>query len=291
MGEARRRVSRLERLHWRIYLAVLASVATVVLLAALSWHFSGRGESGAGLETAAEIAGEVLPAAAPLPELQTVLDRWQRRTRADLALYTASGRLIACSGEQVPFPPGERRESGFYRRGLGPPAAALRLPDGRWLLARHPHRAPAAAGFLWFLLLVAAAVAVAAWPLSRRLTRRLARLEESVEALGAGDLAVRVAVEGHDEVARLAESFNRAAERVEALVGAQKRLLANASHELRSPLARMRMAATLLDGNPVLKAELERNVAELDALVEEILLASRLEAGTCLLYTSPSPRD
>src|SRR6185295_10481352 len=61
-------------------------------------------------------------------------------------------------------------------------------------------------------------------------------------------------------------------------------LLANASHELRSPLARMKMAVSLLEGaapaqRDKLRAEIDRNVAELDALVEEVLLASRLDVA------------
>jgi signal transduction histidine kinase len=105
-----------------------------------------------------------------------------------------------------------------------------------------------------------------------------------VDALGSGDLAARVDVEGRDEVAALAASFNRSAERIEALVGAHKTLLANASHELRSPLARIRMAIEMLkaDAKPALKAELERDIAELDALVDEILVASRLDAVATL---------
>ena len=123
-------------------------------------------------------------------------------------------------------------------------------------------------------------VAVAAYPAVRRLTRRLERLQAHVDAWGQGRLSARVAVEGKDEVARLAASFNRAAERIEALVGAQKSLLANASHELRSPLARLRMAAELLgEGAPAeIREELARNIAELDQLIEELLLASRLDA-------------
>src|SRR6185295_10172841 len=78
-----------------------------------------------------------------------------------------------------------------------------------------------------------------------------------------------------DEVARLAASFNRAAERIEALVGAHKSLLANASHELRTPLARIRMGIELKKD----PAEMQRDIAELDALIEEILLASRLDAA------------
>src|SRR5207247_4298590 len=127
---------------------------------------------------------------------------------------------------------------------------------------------------------LALAVGVGAYPVVRRLTSRLERLQAGVESLGAGEFSARVKVEGSDEVARLAESFNRAAGRIEELVGAHKSLLANASHELRTPLARIRMAVELMKENadPKRKAELEQDIAELDALIDEILLASRLDA-------------
>jgi signal transduction histidine kinase len=114
----------------------------------------------------------------------------------------------------------------------------------------------------------------------RGLTRRLERLQAGVEKLGGGDLAARVKVEGRDEVARLAQSFNAAAARIEALVGAHKMLLANASHELRTPLSRIRLGLELMKQNPdpAREAALERDIAELDALIEEVLLASRLDA-------------
>ena len=133
-------------------------------------------------------------------------------------------------------------------------------------------------GFLAALVLLAIVVAIGAYPLSRRLVRRLERLQGRVEALGAGDLAARVDVEGKDEIAALARSFNRAAERIQALVSAQRDTLAAASHELRSPLARIRMAVELLaeNGDPALHARIERDVEDLDELIEEILLASRL---------------
>src|SRR5438093_3812426 len=100
-----------------------------------------------------------------------------------------------------------------------------------------------------------------------------------VESLGAGDLSARVKVEGHDEVARLAESFNRAAGRIEELVGAHKSLLAHASHELRTPLTRIRMAVELMkeSADSKRKRDVEQGIAELDALIDEILLASRLD--------------
>jgi signal transduction histidine kinase len=134
--------------------------------------------------------------------------------------------------------------------------------------------------FLLALTALALAVAVGALPIIRRLTQRLERLQAGVESLGAGDLSARVAVEGNDEVARLATSFNRAASRIEALVGAHKALLANASHELRTPLARIRMAVELMkqSADPKRKAGLDQDIAELDALIDELLLSSRLDA-------------
>jgi signal transduction histidine kinase len=133
---------------------------------------------------------------------------------------------------------------------------------------------------LVMLMAIALVVAAASYPIVRRLTGRLERLQASVEAWGSGDLSARVAVEGEDEVAQLARSFNAAAARVEALMGAQKMLLANASHELRSPLARIRMATELLQASAPadIRAELTRNIAELDLLIDEVLLASRLDA-------------
>ena len=131
---------------------------------------------------------------------------------------------------------------------------------------------------LAFLFLLAVAVAVGAFPVVRSLTRRLERLRQGADALAAGDLTVRVPVEGKDEVAALATSFNHAADLIERLVGAHKLLLAQASHELRTPVTRIRLALDLIhDLEPERRAGLEADIAELDDLLEEILLASRLE--------------
>eukprot|EP01035_Chromulina_nebulosa_P039395 gene39395-53261_t len=111
---------------------------------------------------------------------------------------------------------------GLAHRGYG--AMPITVPGAR-----------AHVSMLGLLMVIAMVVALASYPVVRRLTRGLERLEASVGAWGAGDLSARVAVEGRDEVARLAVSFNEAAARVEALMSAQKTLLANASHELRSP--------------------------------------------------------
>ncbi len=143
---------------------------------------------------------------------------------------------------------------------------------------------PRGVGWLVFLVVLFFAVAAAAWPVARALTRRLAALKLGVERFGAGQLSHRVEVSGKDEVAAVASSFNQAAARIETLVRSHQSLLANASHELRSPLARMKMAISMLDDVPpdrraTLQKEIHTNIAELDALVEEVLLASRLDAA------------
>jgi signal transduction histidine kinase len=158
------------------------------------------------------------------------------------------------------------------------------LPDGRRLLLRHPFQHGFVVEISLALAILAGTVAIGALPLVRRLTRRLERLRARVEALGAGDLAARVDVEGRDEVASLAQSFNAAAERIERLVESQRTLLAGVSHELRTPLARIRVATELLagDARPELRAAIERDVAELDDGIGEMLLASRLDAQPAL---------
>ncbi|TDJ62036.1 MAG: HAMP domain-containing protein, partial [Proteobacteria bacterium] len=108
--------------------------------------------------------------------------------------------------------------------------------------------------------LLAIAIAIGVYPLARRITGRLERLQTQVDQLGAGDLTARVEVLGKDEVANLARSFNRAADRIENLVEAKRMMLASASHELRTPLTRIRMAVELLDDSD--RPELRQKIAE-----------------------------
>jgi|SRR6185295_6032577 len=264
----------MRRLYLRIYLAVIASLAVFALVAALAWH--SFGEAWVSDETLATVARNVLPpAAASALEQQAALERLARDLRIDLALFAPDGTRLARVGGPIDAP----QRVGRQHRMRGAPVWAARLEDGRWLAARAPHRGGPAFG-IFILALILIAIAVGAYPVVRRLTRRLERLQRGVTALGEGELSARVKVEGRDEVARLAASFNQAAERIERLVGANKFLLAAASHELRTPLARIRMAVELMKerADPARKRELEHDIAELDALIDEILLASRLDA-------------
>ncbi len=265
------------RLYWRIWFTVLASLVAFTLLAGLAWRVSGERTFGPNLRAWAEMAATLLPpAGAPLDEQRAALHAWHDRLRADLALFDADGTPIAATSPDLERADGQE---GWLATRRGP-AFALRLPDGRTLVMRRHGTRPPPFGLASTLAVLAIAVGIGAYPVARRITRRLERLQAGVDRLGQGDLAARVKVEGHDEIAQLATRFNATAERIEQLVQSHRSLLANASHELRSPLARVRMAAEMLgaDARPEVKRELERDIAELDALIDEILLASRLDA-------------
>ncbi len=233
-------------LYLRIWLAVVAAVLVVSLAFAYLWRISAQ----------------------EVPERDVVL-----RDEEGEVLGQARVRPSRVPGQGLEFRVPMKDGSVLN----------IQLPPRQRQIGEPPARRPwlrGQTGFFWLLAAVAMAVAVGTYPVVRHLTRRLENLRKGVERLGGGDLSARVNEEGSDEVAFLARRFNEAAQQVQALVQSHKSLLANASHELRSPLARIRMALELSGpaANPLLRDELKRNIAELDLLIDEILLASRLDA-------------
>jgi signal transduction histidine kinase len=273
------------RLYLKIYAAFLLIVAAFFLLfSLLLWRGTGPRDL-EFLETSADVLELALPAAsAPPKTLARALDRLHRSLGASLAVFDAEGRRLAETGEFLPTPHFEIGSSHFPRRGPRHRGAVLRLDDGRWVVVRLGRERGAHLGWLLAPGLLALLLAVGTYPLARGIASRLERLTEGVSALGAGDLEARVPVGGRDEVGQLAAAFNRTAQRISQLVGSQRTLLASASHELRSPLARLRVATELLAGEGLdaarraeLREQIARDVASLDDGVEELLLASRLD--------------
>jgi len=116
--------------------------------------------------------------------------------------------------------------------------------------------------------------------------RPIRNLRRAFEAVADGQLATRAAPamgRRQDELADLGADFDRMVERLEALLGAQRRLLHDVSHELRSPLARLQAAVGLLRQQPERAAEMllriERDTVRIDRLVGELLTLARLESG------------
>jgi two-component system, OmpR family, sensor histidine kinase RstB len=273
------------RLHLQIYFAVVASLVLAMILTGLLWSGFGRDRLFAEISDITGIlVSNALPPADAAHELQaTKLEQLGKALDVDLALYDSDRRLIASHGKTIALPPrGAVRHDGWHRLGRGS-RWLLVLADGRTLVAdldMRPERRPLV-GLLLFLGSIALAVTIGAYPFVRRLTGRLERLQKGVERIGAGDLAARVRVEGRDEVASLAQSFNVAAAKIERLVGAHRLLLANASHELRTPLARIRLGIEMLrnGGGEERETALRADIAELESLIDEILLMSRLDMG------------
>ncbi|QKV54690.1 ATP-binding protein [Comamonas antarctica] len=257
------------RLYLRIWLAVVGGVAVLTLLVAWAW------------QTAAEFnAQQNSASAAPAREI---------------VLRDGNGQVLAQGlGIRRPGDPSEGLR--FDIAGADGTNFSLHMAPRTQRGERPPPHGPAAFwlrpfGFLWMLALVGLAVALGVFPIIRRLLKRLENLQRSVQRFGEGDLATRVPVHGNDELADLSRQFNASAERIEALMASQKSLLANASHELRSPLTRIRMGMELMAGgqpSPASRAEILRNVNELDQLVDEILLASRLDSREVDVGTTES---
>ncbi len=314
-----------------LYLRIYATVVVVLLLFALAsgWLFQrhieqerARSEARLGdrMSAWAELIQRSLPGAdAAATEQAAALREWSMRLRLPLALDSPDGERVGASdsfarrtAEGIARPlavrledgrtlwimrPGSRQAGGGGGRST--PGGASR-PSGRTgfdepppiPLPFVPPSWPRGAVLAALLLVLLIAVSAGAYPVVRRLTRRLEALKQGVELFGAGQLHHRVSVTGSDEVAAVASSFNAAATKVETLLRSHQSLLANASHELRSPLARMKMAVSMLDdANPTqrnkLMQEINKNVVELDSLVEEVLLASRLDGA----QTQIGPRE
>jgi two-component system, OmpR family, sensor kinase len=276
------------RLFWKVYLTIIASLVLVVVAGVVLFRL-GAGEGGFGWSERRQHFVETY-FSTPLDSetLDADLSRLAASLRLAIGVFNADGGLIASGGGA--FPPHidalrRRRglEHGYFLAGT--------LDDGSQVVARF--REPVEGRDLHNPLIpiggAALLIGLAAYPLVRSLTRRLERLRDGVGRWGDEARLPRVAVEGKDEIAALAKSFNLAAERIERLIEAHRSLLANASHELRSPLARLRLAVDRQSEQPseALRAEIVRNLAEVDELVEEILLASRLDRLESLEHREP----
>ena len=134
-------------------------------------------------------------------------------------------------------------------------------------------------------LITLAAVAIVGWLIARWVARPLARLGASATAVGAGDLALRAPEDaGPPEVRALAHRFNVMVAQVEELVGAQEAFVADASHQLRTPLTAMRLRIENLGAaaGPAGEADVDaalREVDRLSHLVDSLLALARAERG------------
>jgi signal transduction histidine kinase len=298
------------RLHGRIYFHSLAVLVVACVATALTFALGARGA--VMHEVAERVARHLASLVADVIDdpvaLASRLERIHDELDIDVTVRSVDGRAMATAGR--PLPPlspeeAERVRAGSLARHSHPvwyAAVAVRKPHSGpvvgFLQASTPHRfgPPHVLRPALTVALILVVVALITVPTARRISRPLERLTEAVRRLGGGDLSTRVPVTSPgrarrrwrdrrraDELEELTRAFNEMADRVERLVRGQRELLANVSHELRSPLTRIRVALELLPPDVASEARLrgvEADLADLDRLIEDILTTARLdEAG------------
>lgn len=296
----------MNRLSLRIFVSFFAAMLVIGAGAILItwWVFAVRQEDNA--DSLREVAGHAAAALAAggRPGLADWLrtDAAQRRGRPLLVVDDAGRELL---GRELPSRFGTARWLAPPVSLEGAPGVVLQPPErlpallaadgARYRLlrpARRP-RGPFAPPFVLpdargpLLLLAIAVTALVSFALARSITRPIGDLHRATQALAAGQLQTRVAAPTRarrDELGRLAGSFDSMAARLAALIEAREQLLRDVSHELRSPLARMRLATGLArqPGADVSRQieRLEVEIERLDELIGRVLDVARLDSGS-----------
>jgi signal transduction histidine kinase len=249
-------------------------------------------------------------------ELQSLAARYRDSAGGRVVIVDAEGRSIADSDPSSPVgrdfstrPEIQRALQGAEVSGtrssatLGGDLLYVALPIGSVDGIRGAVRITYPASVIseqhqhiWLLLaatggVVLGIVFLASQLLARSVTKPIDDLEAAAESLGAGDLSARAEVpKGPEELRVLAESFNTTAARLEQLVGTQRAFVADASHQLRTPLAAMRLRLENLeaDVHGTAAEDLEGaldEVARLSRLVDGLLALTRAEQSA----SSPAP--
>jgi two-component system sensor histidine kinase CpxA len=167
-------------------------------------------------------------------------------------------------------------------------SAPVTFPDGRkgiiHMALKRPPARPQDMTFALGLAGIGVIIALMLFPLYRFISKPLGELRKTAQVIASGDLSARASVKSSDEIGELAKAFNIMADNVENMIKSTRELTANISHELRSPLARIRVAEELLEGKLDDKQSAKRYIEsikeetdEIDRLIGNILRLSRLD--------------
>jgi two-component system sensor histidine kinase CpxA len=229
------------------------------------------------------------------PGLQAFLDTLNRVYDARGILTDETGRDLLTNQDRSELMRRARRPYFYQIFRTGDAMVARAADDGRyWFFFIVPRVRVGS----WFLLpehifVMAAGVLLCYW-LALYLTSPVRQLEKAVERFGRGDLSARVGSNRSDELGQLARTFDRMAGRIGTLLTAERRLLLDISHELRSPLARLGVAVELArsgdDANLALN-RIQKESDRLNALVGQLLQVTRAEGDPSSLRHAPLRLD
>jgi two-component system sensor histidine kinase CpxA len=229
------------------------------------------------------------------PGLQAFLDTLHRVYDARGILTDEDGRDLLTNQDRSDLVRRARRPALYQFFHRGDATVSRAADDGRyWFFFIVPRVRVGS----WFLLpehvfVIAAGVLLCYW-LALYLTSPVRMLEKAVERFGRGDLSARVGSNRRDELGQLARTFDRMAGRIGTLLTAERRLLLDISHELRSPLARLGVAVELArsgdDANSALN-RIQKESDRLNALVGQLLQVTRAEGDPSSLRRAPLRLD
>jgi len=290
------------RLFWKIFFAFVVTMLVMGFGVGFVVHIHGQQRLARMTELAAGPRAERNLAAAATAlryggaaGLEALAEQWPARRPFPVLAVDDHG--VDLLGRTVPPIALERARELSTPRGDDDVVRAAQAPDGRRYLLFAPtdvlphrfrgtHRFPGPDPFYLRLAITLLAGILFSGGLAWYLTRPLRHLRRATARLADGALDTRVMPAlgpRRDELGDLGRDFDHMAERLQALMGAQKRLLNDVSHELRSPLARLQVAVGLARQQPdkLVSAleRIERESGRLDDLVGQLLTLSRLEAG------------
>ncbi|MGZ5153314.1 MAG: ATP-binding protein [Burkholderiales bacterium] len=184
--------------------------------------------------------------------------------------------------EMLPAPPAIKSRTESHRHW----EITHRAQDGRfWFAAEGQDRPPRIFSFLPYYFLVIGATGILCWIAAAGVISPIRKVATSIALFGRGNLHVRVDTDRDDEIGQLGRSFNEMAERLERLIVSERRLLGDISHELRSPLARLKFAMKLArtSSDPTAALErIERDVDRIASLVADIVEINVVEDDPAL---------
>jgi len=229
------------------------------------------------------------------PGLQQFTHRLHAAFGGEGILADASGHDLLTGADESGLLDQSRQESRFRAVRLRGAAISRNSVDGKyWFIFVIPH---ARLGY-WFLApqhwwMMAAGVFLC-YLLAYYLTHPVRQLQRAVERFGRGDLTARAKTRRRDELGDLGRTFDRMADRIQTLVDAEHRLLLDISHELRSPLARLRVAVELARSGENREQHLDRidkEAERLNSLVGGLLQVTRAEGDPDSLQREPVRLD
>jgi signal transduction histidine kinase len=295
-----------EQLKWlpvkSLYFRVLLVMISILSLSFLAFHLIATHVQRIEIDPTFDKFDEL--------QLESALDEYQSGGKPALRDYLAGLDRIFGGSHYLLDAKGIDVVTGMSQSRLLPPPPAVKSrirAHDRWIIS-HQSRdrrywfagegevgRPQTWTFLPYYFLVIGATVVLCWIASIGVVSPIHRIAGTIAQFGEGNLSARVQTKRQDEIGQLGHSFNRMAERLERLIVSERRLLGDISHELRSPLARLKFAVKLARTSPDSNSALdriERDVNRITSLVADIVEITSIEGDPTMRdMTSVNARE